>query len=123
MTIASLGIDPGVTTGVALVSPTGTILWTYEVHASSIHAFGPGRVPWVDFVVTIEVTPVPTLSKLNRVLGDVVSSLRHAFPEALWVPPGVWKTSRAGVYPVPDGCSPHIRDAIRIAFYRYLRGV
>lgn len=71
-----LSIDPGISTGVAVLNSHGTL-----IHSTT---FGPGELTkenlcgW-GIITVIEDTPVPTLSKMNRQLGDVLSTLRHLF--------------------------------------------
>jgi hypothetical protein len=116
-----LGIDPGITTGVALVSSSGEVLKTFCVDKWGVLTLSPEMEMFLGVLtVTIEDTPVPTRSRMNQMLSAIVTHLRYTFPGALWVPPGVWKNSPVVHIPV-KAPTPHERDAVRLVLWRLSR--
>lgn len=110
-----LSLDPGCTTGFALFD-NDTILHVGESDIDHLPSM-LSRIPKID-VVVIEDIPIPSArSRLGRDLIRVTAFLSSTFPNAVRIPPGVWKpiTGQAQV-PIPS-TSPHIRDAQRLGLY------
>jgi hypothetical protein len=116
-----LAIDPGITTGYALVTDDGVLqlsgnLQPEDLMESVLRTFA--LMP--NLLVVMEDTPVPTLGKMNRNLMLVKNQLYTMFPNAKLVAPGVWKTNLAVAnYPVPKGIemTQHQKDAYRLAIW------
>ena len=141
MATVIVGIDPGITTGLALVSDNGTNAWV--VNSASLLAsdllLGLNDEILSAFlsrpatIVAIEDTPVPTTSEMNKTLSAVIRYLIKKIVESgigtvTYIPPGVWKNSPEGVAKRSELFSQwhpntrHEEDAARIATYAYRRG-
>jgi hypothetical protein len=127
-----LGLDVGLTTGVAIVDEHGfverhfTVVWQNTVT--------PQFLSWVEYTKRMGFAacaeyPEPNMASRTRDLVDTMDTFHMLFPDAYAVRPGVWKTSAIGQGPLPEGVrstpmSPHEKDAIRIAlWYREYRRV
>jgi len=116
-----LALDPGITTGYAVLSFDGEILDVGELQPNEVKAL-KSYVGNSNLEVVIEFTPVPTMSKMNLKLRDVVAKLRLMFPQHHEIKPGQWKQTPVYRHNVPNEwhgklLSYHMRDAVRIAVY------
>lgn len=111
-----LAIDPGLTTGWALVSTDWEVKSSGGLAPENLDELNPRNLPPLIGVI-IEDTPIPTYSQLDRKLQEIQSTLRSWFPEAQWIRPGVWKNHPVAHEPLEKSLSPHQKDAIRMAFY------
>jgi len=114
-----LAVDPGITTGYCLLSDVGVLSDWGEVDTAAL----PQKIEELDILcvytlVAIEDIPTVGLSPLGRRLQSVVQQLYERWPEAMRIPPGVWKTSSVvRTIVAPPTISRHARDAFYIAHY------
>lgn len=119
-------IDPGVTTGLAVINEFGTVLASDNAQESElpyklnslIDEFLPNRI-------IIEEVGTPTLSPLNQQLGRVKAFCKVFFPLSIWVKAADWKQTPAATMEVPlrwkgEKLTTHQKDSIRIGKW-YLR--
>lgn len=104
-----LSIDPGVATGVAVLTESGEIIFAYEVSGDARTQVRILAEVATDEVV-IEEAPQQQFSPF---LNDLHSALREAFPEATWLRPSDWKPTPRGQARV-DTKSAHVKDAVRM---------
>ena len=120
-----LAVDPGLTLGYAVIEDgilkeSGNIDYG-DLEESILVKYSEEG----DLAVVIEETPTPTNSPLDRKLQLVLGWLRHVFPSATWISPGIWKQNRSIInLPVPnipgglsEKPSPHQRDSYRLGMY------
>jgi hypothetical protein len=105
-----LAIDPGITTGVALLEYDGSIIQTYEVTGEADDVVACVKQEACHAVV-IEKGP---LSRANEYLDQLDGLLRAAFPDATWLYPGEWKGTPRALAEVKGVLSHHARDAVRM---------
>jgi len=128
-----LAIDPGISTGYALINDgrddsifccdqAGTL--RPEDICESILV---GYSKRLDLHVVIEDIPIPTMSKMNLQLREVLSELDSLFPDAVKIKPSAWKSNEfvmsrtIALNPEIEG-SQHILDALHIGiFYAVFR--
>ena len=116
-----LAIDPGITTGFALLDLDGVIVGMGEIQPDEIDRLKLfSQNP--DIEVVMEYTPIPTLSEMNMVLRDVIARLRVMFPRHLEIKPGQWKQTPVIRHSVPnrwedEPVTHHMRDAVRLGIY------
>lgn len=125
-----LSLDPGITTGFAVLADDGRLLDSGNIMAEDLRCH-PKILQFVESTgVEVVIEPVlkPTRGKLADQLADVWGTLRMYFPNAAVVGPGQWKqNSYIFNYPFPKERfprpTPHQRDAFRIGIYyiTYLR--
>lgn len=122
-----LSIDPGITTGIAVIETGGKVLFS-----SWIQGVEPGKDDFhlhlakidTDFRCTdVVIERGPDLERnasdfLNR--QDAV--LRQLFPSATWWTPNEWKPTPRGKAMLPHGITIHERDAIRMGLEFVHRG-
>lgn len=119
-----LALDPGISTGYALLSPEGDLLECGTLQPEDL----PESL-LVKFIgdpgvtVIIEDTPIPTQGKMNQRLQSVKTWVESSFPSAIKVLPGVWKTNLSiANYPLPqkwrqEELTPHQKDAFRLGIW------
>lgn len=135
-----LGIDPGITTGCALVDVqprSGDKREVSDVQKSMSFFAGDLLVGLHDQdllelladveVIAMEDTPVPTLGKMNRQLGAVIRYLIVAVvasgvPKVVYPTPGMWKPvvgkiKRRDLFGDWHPDTRHEEDAARIALF------
>lgn len=116
-----LALDPGQTTGYALLDPNGQIVRLGELRMEQLEQIAPlGKTKNLE--VVLELVATPTLSALDRGLAVVVAYLRQIFPKHIEVYPSWWKQTPVAHHHVPtewDGqaVSAHMKDAVRIGIY------
>lgn len=106
-----LAIDPGITTGVALLDYDGTVLSSYEVAGDEASAVVAIICQETAQEVVIERGP---LSRANQFLDELDGVLRLTFPDATWMYPGEWKGTPRSQQAVNGVLSHHARDAVRM---------
>lgn len=112
-----LGVDAGVTTGLAIVSGDDQrVLYHSASTIEDLPSTLEMVVPTVDEVVVERALAYKT-SRLGKQL-DLVHKIidRHCVgTDTHWVDASSWKNTDARKYPVPKGVTAHERDAIRVA--------
>lgn len=116
-----LGVDAGLTTGLAIVSGDDQRVLHYST--APPEALGETlrlleRI--VDEVVVERALPYKR-SRLGKKLEEVHALVDRACPEAHWIDASEWKNTEVRMSPVPRGASQHEKDAIRIARWYLLR--
>lgn len=112
-----LSLDPGITTGGAVFDLDGDLLYTFTLSAERILEDSALNLTPKVAEAVIEETPVPTQSKMNKLLGQVLQKIDETFPEAVKITPGEWKTSRFGKEKRETESSVHEQDAVRLGKY------
>jgi hypothetical protein len=107
-----LAIDPGITTGVALLDYDGSILESYEVTGDEAQAVVDLIAKEVHQAVVIE--KGPPLVRINAFLEELDRLLHLTFPDAAWMYPGEWKGTPRSMVEVTGVPSKHARDAVRM---------
>lgn len=123
--MTTLSLDPGVTTGWAVLEDDGAVRDTGNWRPEDLKEGLEGIVlKWVPDDVVVEVFPLAASGQLATTLREVVATITEVLTDYTLavdrVTPGVWKTS--SVEPSPkaiDGekLTPHQRDAIRMGRY------
>jgi len=120
-----LAIDPGMTTGYAVIDELGNLLESGNLLPedldNSILTYKKYQDPTTCEVV-IEYTPIPTQSRMNRRLKEVTGKIGSMFPNAVYVTPGVWKSApiaKRFPFPFPHG-TPHQKDAFRMGIHHMM---
>lgn len=113
-----LAIDPGITTGVAVVSDEGAQVTLERSAALPVERLSEvmDLALQVDAVV-IEPVPIQPGGRLSRDLSRVMGMLEFWFPDAVKIGPGVWKPVAGSYINVPDFRTPHERDAYCLGRY------
>lgn len=106
-----LAIDPGHTTGVALLTDAGDIVLAHDI-ADPDNAIETLRGMHTDVDGTVIEEGPP--SRQDALLDDLDAHLRSFFPWATWMRPSDWKGTPRARLPLPDGMPPHARDAARM---------
>lgn len=107
-----LAIDPGITTGVALVSGDN-VLYSGDLEEKDLQSLIGTSLKATHIV--IERLPASTTGTLGRSLARITGVLATMFPDAKLVDPGVWKPVTAQI-PLPKQLtSRHQGDAYRIS--------
>ncbi len=127
---AWLGIDPGVTTGWALVGDHESILGSGNLDASEIESQLDTiiRIAHNDgYYIRVVIERMPRAGRaggLARRLDEVLAGVSHIINDVysldpIYITPGEWKPSRvAKTTPLKRGqYSAHERDAIRMTLY------
>ena len=115
----ALAVDPGITTGIAVVDIQNFVLHTESLQdmrfaaLSSMLRFLHGK--WEVDTVVIEEGPVIERQS-SRFLMHLDGTLRDTFPDAVWMRPAEWKPTPRAKLPVPGVRSKHERDAARMGF-------
>ena len=107
-----LSIDPGLTTGIAVLNYNGEVILANELSGDpDLIARTCAEIPHEDEV--IEEGPP---NRNNPFLDDLDGRLREQFPEAVWMRPVDWKATPRASSPIPPRTinSIHVRDAIRM---------
>jgi len=118
-----VGLDPGITTGYAIVSGDGTLLESGNLlHEDLMESILVNVVCHPHATVIIEDTPIPTRSSMNRELQEIIGDLIRLFPVHVTIAPGTWKQLGAakGAFPTNQfpKPTPHQRDAYHLVqFY------
>jgi len=114
-----VGIDPGITTGYAIVDDQGTLLESGNLlHEDLKESMMCSVVGLLGVSVIIEDTPIPTRSQMNRELQEIISDLHQVFPAATTIPSGVWKQAEISKrYPFPTKRFPHPTQHQRDAYH------
>lgn len=105
-----LSIDPGLTTGVAVLNYRGEVIFATELFGDpDLIARTCAGISHQDEV--IEEGPA---NRNNPYLDDLDGRLREQFPEATWMRPADWKPTPRASTPIPRRTiqSVHVRDAI-----------
>lgn len=105
-----LCVDPGISTGVALLDSSGQVLSTYELSGDPDYIIDKLEQEEPTLVV-IERGPA---ARANPYLDDLDAHLRAIFPDAHWMYPGEWKNTPRAAAPVEGVLSHHARDAVRM---------
>lgn len=110
----TLAFDPGVTTGVAVLAPTGDVLSTYalrsreDVKGMAIRLNDRHQ----GAAVVIEQGPLQG-GNYRPLIQGIEEDLREIFPDAAWVGPGEWKGHpSARPTHVMRGLTQHEKDAV-----------
>lgn len=109
-----LAIDPGVTTGIALVNPQGDFVRGYEVQPHDLHIVREMLRLYPDAAVLIEKGPAfeshnrPYMEQVERIVEE------DGREDISWVTPSQWKNSPTNRREVPKG-SKHMADCVRMA--------
>ncbi len=119
-----LSLDPGMTTGYALINQDGTLLESGNLLNEDLSDSVLVKLEKEEnLCVVVEDVPIPTNSKMNRDLMQVKFWMMAHFPQAVQVLPGTWK-NHLGVanYPLPwgeedKGITQHQKDAFRIGIW------
>jgi hypothetical protein len=106
-----LAIDPGITTGVAVLDHDGSIIETYEVKGDEAYAVAAIIAEETSHDVVIERGPG---SRNNPFLDELDGWLRALFPDAYWMYPGEWKGTPRSMQEVNGVLSNHAKDAVRM---------
>ena len=119
-----LALDPGITTGYAVTSPTGELIESGNLFHEDIEESLLCEIAKRDpstLKVVMEETLVPTHSSMNRELQSIIVDLMKIFPVFVMIRPGEWKSSMIAtrrfptlLFPHP---TPHQRDAYHLAMY------
>jgi hypothetical protein len=112
-------IDPGITSGWALMDKTGKIIDSGVVLEEDLGPWeGTMKGRQLEGVV-IEELVVPTLSPMNIQLKRIIGSFDRMFPHAVKIPPGTWKNSPVAKQPIDILPKPliHTRDAIHLGWF------
>lgn len=117
-----LAIDPGVTTGVALVSPLGDVVRSETLQTSDLHILRAMLREHPDAAVLIEQGPQferhnrPSIELVERVVEE------DGREDVAWISPSQWKNSPTNKRAVGVR-SKHVKDAVRMArwFQRFRR--
>jgi hypothetical protein len=116
-----LGVDAGVTTGLAIVSGDDQrVLHHSTCQVDSLDFQLTLLERTVDEVVVERALPYKR-SRLGKELVLVHTVIDRACPDAYWIDASQWKNTEAKMSPVPRGVSPHEKDAIRMARWYLLR--
>jgi hypothetical protein len=110
-----LGVDAGITTGLAIVS--GDDQRVLHLETAQPDALQDKLVLMertVDKVVVEKALPYKR-SKLGQQLQAVHLLIHDVCPNAVWIDASQWKNTEVKYSPVPRGVTAHERDAIRIA--------
>lgn len=114
-----LGVDPGVTTGWAVIECAGVIAWGAATpdELDEVEAVARREAP--DLVVIERLAPntAHNAGVDASVLSDVEHRLLSAFPDAARVTPGAWKAHPAARQRLPKIGSKHALDAAHLALY------
>jgi hypothetical protein len=112
-----LGVDVGLTTGLAIVSEDDQrILLTSVADEDSLAGILDTLIKVVDEVV-VERALIHKRSTLGSKLEAVHRTIAARCPDAYWIDASLWKNTAVSRTPVPRGLSTHERDAVRIARY------
>lgn len=120
-----LSLDPGVTTGWAVLDPSGDVRDTGNFLPEDLREGLTGVVQcWAPDQVIVEVFPLAATGHLAAILREVVATITEVLTDYSLqvdkVTPGVWKTSSAPVSEKEwqgEKTTPHQRDAIRMGRY------
>lgn len=114
-----LSIDPGLTTGVAVLNRNGEVILANELSGDPhLIVATLAQIPHEDEV--IEEGPP---NRNNPFLDDLDGRLREEFPEAVWMRPTEWKSTPRRFSSVPRSVkSVHVKDAIRMGREHLHRG-
>lgn len=113
-------IDPGITTGLAVLNEFGTVLASDNALEPELPAkFNDLVDEHMPDYVLIEEVGTPTLSELNQQLGRIKNFCKAFFPEATWVKAADWKQTPAVKSEVPPkwkgvSLTQHQKDSIRM---------
>ena len=121
-----MGVDPGVTTGFAIldypggVKPVSIFLGELFIKDDVPNSLRLLAEEWSPHVVVVEDTPKFTSGFRDmQQLHSLRSGIQMVFPFLSWITPGVWK-----IPPVLEmasalgaGKGPHVRDAIGITLF------
>jgi hypothetical protein len=121
-----VGLDPGITTGYAIVDEGCTLIESGNLLREDLM----GSV-LADIVchphatIIIEDTPIPTRSAMNKELQEIVGDLTRLFPIRVTIAPGVWKQPAIEALRFPIGSfpkpTPHQRDAYHLVVYYLMK--
>lgn len=112
-----LSIDPGITTGYALLDEEGNVLNVGEASQLNLKESLSKFLGIEDLEVVVESIPIPTRSKMNERLLLILSIINGLFSEQTKISPGTWKPTPVAFHPCPPGVSKHCKDAIRLGVY------
>lgn len=130
-----LGVDPGLTTGWAVIDEVGQILGTGNAAPEDVEEVLDEIIRLAHrnkhvVEVVVERGPLNATGDLSRRLRSVVASIQRVVDTyeitAHTILPGVWKTSAVGIAPLLEEVngrkmSPHERDATKMARYHLSR--
>lgn len=119
LNVKVLGVDPGVTTGWAVIESAGLVAWGVVScdELEKIERVARDQKP--DLVVIERLAPntAHNAGVDASVLSDVEHRLLSAFPDAARVTPGAWKAHPAARQRLPKIGSKHALDAAHLALY------
>jgi hypothetical protein len=116
-----LGVDAGVTTGLAIVSGDDQrVLFTGTAQPEDVEQQLLLIQGSVDKIVVERALPYKR-SRLGQELQTVHVLIERSCPNAIWIDASQWKNTEAKHTPVPRGMSSHEKDAIRIARWYLIR--
>ena len=129
-----LAIDPGITTGYALLDRTGELLQSGNLDMGDLIAgdtcieeYSHYNKPEKVTLVIIEEIPKFANSQLGRDLREIIEYLSRLFPNATWIRPTDWKSiGPVANHPLPpkwadEPYTTHEKDAFRIGVYYITR--
>ena len=106
-----LAIDPGMTTGVAVLNSSGEVILGTEMRGDPHLIVATLKEIQHEDVVVEEGLP----TRDNAYLDDLDAQLRETFPDATWVRPSEWKGTPRSHLALPRRIkSPHVKDAARM---------
>lgn len=125
-----LALDPGITTGYAVILPTEELIESGNLLHEDLEDSLVSEISLRDpstLRVVMEETLVPTHSPMNRELQKIIVDLMIMFPTAVTIRPGEWKQSLAARRRFPSfeffHPTPHQRDAFHLALYFLSRSI
>lgn len=104
-----LAIDPGMTTGVAVLNSQGEVILATELYGDTDLVVRTLASVQSDDQVIEQGPP----NRNNAYLDDLDGRLRQQYPDATWMRPSDWKSTPRAESPVADS-SIHVRDAVRM---------
>lgn len=118
-----LAIDPGVTTGIALLSETGDVIQSCEADLDNLRQILRDMMciyrPTV--VVVDKIFPSPA-GKLSRLLRRVESIVELECGRVEWISSGTWKPMTKCKLQFRQFSSRHVQDAVKLGLWRLANG-
>lgn len=116
-----LSLDLGITTGFAVLSPSGGIFAYGDLLNEDIEPLqfklAAIKDVWKPTHVCVEKPLIVGRNQLARDLERVVRNCLFVWPHPVEITPAQWKQTPFRAEPCPRGASPHARDAIRLGLY------
>lgn len=110
-----LSVDPGVSTGVALLVDDGSVVSTYVAFSvEELRGFLDGTLetsPDEDLFVVVEEGPKLSGNYRSHI-QEIEQVLKRYFPHITWVPPSQWKNHPGHFSEGLKGLTQHEKDAV-----------